>query len=295
VVAPDLPVAPPRPPRAKRDPVVVQTVLIALVVLVGLVKISVATSHPDEVALRPALVGAASSTARKQQTARAELTLLGDGKQIERADFQIDFAHRLGLAEMEFGDAAVGAGLPRHLTLVGRDADAWVKVPDERLSLNAGKAWIAVTGAGPVGGVTPGITSDPTQLLDSVGAGEAEPVETGREDVRGVATVKYHLELSVEEVLAQMPDELRDQGARVFAAAGAGTLRYDVWLDHAGLPRRIRNDIDTNIGSMSVVVEMFDYGRPVDITVPSEAESRTVPTITDALRVVGLPGAGLMG
>jgi hypothetical protein len=292
----DLPVAPPRPARTRRDPVAVQAILIVLVVLTGLLKISVATSHPGEVTLRPALVAAAPDAARRQRTARGELTVTAGGQRIEVGDFQLDFRHSLASADFDLGAAAAGLGIARHLTVVSRGEDGWIRVPDERLSLNDGKRWVAVKGdATAPGGLTPDVTSDPTSLLDQLSAGGATPVETGSEDVRGVATVTYHLDVRVEDVVAQLPDDLRRQASQVFAAVNVDTLGYDVWIDHAGLPRRVENDIDTPGGSVSVVFELFDYGRPVDITIPADADSRTVPALGDALRVVGLSTAGLAG
>jgi hypothetical protein len=294
----DLPVAPPRPARSRPDGVALQAFAIVLVILAGLVKISVAYSRPREVALTPALVAAAPRAARTQRSARAELTIsvaVSGQTASERGQFQLDFEHSLASADFDLR-TSYGSGDPRHLVVVTRDEDAWLRVPDGRLSLNEGKPWVAVKGDGTSAGtLTPGVTSDPTGVLDRLTAGGATPVETGREDVRGVPTVKYHVDISVADALAQLPDELRRKAVGAFGDAGVDTLGYDVWIDHAGLPRRVRNDIDMSGGSVSVVIELFDYGRPVAITVPADTESRTVPTLADAVRVAGLPTAGLTG
>jgi hypothetical protein len=53
----------------------------------------------------------------------------------------------------------------------------------------------------------------------------------------------------------------------------------DVWLDPAGLPRRVDAGMEEllgmsdGVGSATMTVELFGYGRPVEVVPPPEEET----------------------
>ena len=57
-------------------------------------------------------------------------------------------------------------------------------------------------------------------------------------------------------------------------------MPVDVWIDGDGLPRRMTVDMGATFGSASagedagatMTIELFDYGQPVDIEIPSADE-----------------------
>ncbi|MDQ1711686.1 MAG: hypothetical protein QOE45_1136 [Frankiaceae bacterium] len=297
MVAPDLPVAPRREPR-RLNGVAVQALAIVLLLVAGLVRVAVVRhDNGAAVTLRPALVGAAPAAARKQRTARGELTItLNAARTVtERGTGEFDFANSRSAFDFDLGEVVASTGAPRNLSMVSDATRLWVHVPASRTSLNGGKPWVVVDAPLKAAGITPDVTSDPSKILDRLTLAGGTAVEVGREDVRGVPTVKYHFEVPVEPLFAQLAPTFRDRAVEVFKDAGIETLGYDVWLDRDGLPRKISNELALGPLTATTTFELFDYGRPVTITVPSDAETRSAPSLGDAMRIVGLPTAGLTG
>ena len=126
---------------------------------------------------------------------------------------------------------------------------------------------------------------DFTQTLESLRGVTGEPEAVGQEDVRGVETTHYEATMNLAEALDQAPAEQREQLEAAFEQLGGGKeladveLPVDVWIDADNLPRRLRMDMGamfaaagTGDGEMSMTMEMFDYGEPVEIDVPSAEE-----------------------
>ena len=115
--------------------------------------------------------------------------------------------------------------------------------------------------------------NDPLWPLDALfGAGD-NAVEVGPEEVRGVPTVRCRLTVDLGRADAALP-------AGVSVPAGPyrslSRLPAEVWLDAAGLARRIavNTDSDTRPPSESVwsLVELWDFGVPVEISPPGADE-----------------------
>jgi hypothetical protein len=71
-------------------------------------------------------------------------------------------------------------------------------------------------------------------------------------------------------------------------------MDVDVWIDAEGLPRRQSMDIGSAFGSLglgdssvTMTIEYFDFGDPVDIQVPSPDEVTPFGDLTDAFREAG--------
>ena len=141
---------------------------------------------------------------------------------------------------------------------------------------------------------------DFTQTLESLrGVGE-EPEVVGQEEVRGVETTHYRASMNLAQALEEAPADQREQLEAAFeqmgGAGGALDIDFpvDVWIDEDDLPRRMRMEMGSLFAAaglgdatMTMTMEFFDYGEPVDIEVPSADE---VTPMKDAF---GDLGAGL--
>jgi hypothetical protein len=111
-------------------------------------------------------------------------------------------------------------------------------------------------------------TGDPSSMLRVLS--QARVVhQDGTENVRGVPTTRY-------SVTATMGELLRAEGltsAIDLSKQPAGTadqqIHFVVSVDKQGLPRRLV--MSTNLagmGSMDMTMDMFDFGAPVEVSVP---------------------------
>ena len=114
-------------------------------------------------------------------------------------------------------------------------------------------------------------TGDPTSVLRVLS--QAQVVhQDGTETVRGVPTTRY----SVTGTMGQL---LRAEGltgavdmSKQPAGAANQQIHFVVSVDKQGLPRRLVMSTDlAGMGSMSMTMDMFDFGAPVHVVVPPKS------------------------
>ncbi|MCS7006192.1 MAG: hypothetical protein RMM28_03400 [Thermoleophilia bacterium] len=137
-------------------------------------------------------------------------------------------------------------GADSRFELVSIGATTYVRYQGELIGeLPAGKVWVKVpTEAGPLDEFRP------DAILGTLRQASGETERVGREDVRGVETVRYRVMVTCA-------------GARL---ACDGVVPVDVWIDDGGLLRRIQIDDDIGEGT----IEFFDFGAEVEIEAPPD-------------------------
>ncbi len=141
---------------------------------------------------------------------------------------------------------------------------------------------------------------DFTQTLESLRGVSGEPEVVGQEEVRGVETTHYRASMNLAEALEQAPAGQREQLEAAFEQMGGADevdLPVDVWIDEDDLPRRLRIEMGSLFaaaglgdGTMTMTMELFGYGEPVEIEVPPADE---VTPLAEALGGLGgLQGGG---
>jgi len=109
---------------------------------------------------------------------------------------------------------------------------------------------------------------DPTAMLRMLSRVQAVQ-QDGTEDVRGVHTTRYSVD-------ATMLDMMRAEGLgsavdsmKMPPGFATSHIHIVVSVDKAGVPRRMRMSMDlAGQGSMTMSMDLFDFGAPVDVTVP---------------------------
>jgi hypothetical protein len=113
-------------------------------------------------------------------------------------------------------------------------------------------------------------------ILEELG-GEVD--DLGREEVRGVDTQHLRTQLRLADLLEQADPERRDRIEQQFGERGLdasaldGPSTVEAWIDDDGRVRRMRLTMELQQGGETATLvqtmEMFDFGEPVDIEVPS--------------------------
>lgn len=132
----------------------------------------------------------------------------------------------------------------------------------------------------------------PANFLDSLG-GIAALEEIGREDLLGAATTHYHGTLDLVAAADLAAAQGADLSTLPLDLANAGPLPFDAWVDDAGRVRRLDVAIDSGtfadlpgVGSVGMTFELFGFGEPVHIDLPSSGD---VTDISDGLTSL-IPG-----
>jgi hypothetical protein len=114
------------------------------------------------------------------------------------------------------------------------------------------------------------ISADPTASLAYIKAVSDDVEEVGTADVRGTPTTHYRFVVSAERLLEQIGKERRAQMKTYFDQIGIDQIPYEAWLDEQNRPRRTMFAMvseDKGL-DMTTTMELYDYGQPVEITVP---------------------------
>jgi hypothetical protein len=160
-------------------------------------------------------------------------------------------------------------------------------------------SWLSMSPDEVAGGGGLGVgSSDPTSLLESLRGVAGEPEVVGQEDVRGVETTHYRATMSLAEALEEVPEGERAKVEAALEQVGElddAAVPVDIWIDGDDLPRRMRLDMGAALGaltgsegSMTMTLELFDYGEPVDIEVPSPDEVTPFSEVMGGLGDFGL-------
>jgi hypothetical protein len=140
---------------------------------------------------------------------------------------------------------------PRHIRKASRP---WVKIPADYFFEQMGALKLL----------------DLSRILDLLKVGTFHA--TGREDVRGVPTQRYRGTLDFTQFIkAFLPP---DEWAKFTATSHRG-IRVAVWVDGKGLLRKVAYNVPAlTAGSPAAraTFELYDLGRPVDISPPPAEE-----------------------
>lgn len=160
--------------------------------------------------------------------------------------------------------------------------------------LGAGRKWLRIDAVkvGEAAGIDvsaltqPG--QDPTQALRQLKAVGADVEKIGREDVRGVETMRYRATVDLRRYPALAPAAeraaAREATERLIEVTGASTLPVDVWIGTDDRVRRVTQKLSLKgPGGPSTIVQRFElyaFGTKVDIKIPPPSQVTDVTDLT---------------
>lgn len=180
------------------------------------------------------------------------------------------------------------------MSIVSEDDKAYLRFPllDSQLG---GKKWVLLDAkalsSGAANGFDPKLLeqfSDPTQILDLLGKISGQLENLGQEDVRGESTTHYRAVIDVAKVATLLQDALGAQAGatpldfsklveQLKGESGLSEIPLELWLGSDSLPRRIAVELQMggqgDEGSLSLAMDMFDWGQPIDVDVPDASET----------------------
>lgn len=109
---------------------------------------------------------------------------------------------------------------------------------------------------------------DPGQSLGLLRAA-AQVEEVGPDSVEGVPATEHRATVDLRHAALLTTDTAVREQYRAMVRAGVRSLRFELWLDSDGLPRRLHVDVPATQGLFSVTGVFRRWGEPVDIQAPT--------------------------
>lgn len=253
-------------------------VLTALLLLAGLVSAVVVDRRADDDVSIAALQRAA---ARVEDARSLHLEMDAD---FGGGGFGMvaDIDNVTGRARMSFGERG------GHQTEALYDgARLYFRVPDPQRANTGGKPCVVVDA--PADGATVPAPGDGTAMLEHLAGATGEVGALGAEDLDGVATQKYRVDVDVAEVVDRLPAGQRQGAAGLSGMTGLATIPYEVWLDEDDVVRQVRVVFEFGDVRATSTARFDPSDEPVVVEVPPAGACATAP---DAAAVFPMLGVG---
>lgn len=178
----------------------------------------------------------------------------------EKVSVELDLASVLARAATSTPGASVPIGIDATMRVIVDGTSVYLQVPMLQ-GPGGATGWLSLT-PGDLGDVGQSLgvevdVFDPSKVLEVLREVTEEMEVVGPAVVRGIATTHVRAAISATSPPADV---------------------VDVWIDGDGLVRRIQMVADgipgagADSGGEVVTIELFDYGEPVEITVPAASE-----------------------
>jgi hypothetical protein len=199
---------------------------------------------------------------------------------------ELDQEHRRTHITTDMTGTGAGDEASTSIEMIVDGSTLYLKADILSMLAEGDKPWLRVDGSALPDGGAELPTTGPTDpnallsLLEEVGDG----VETvGKEDVRGVSTTHVRTELVVAKALDRAPAAKRKALERQLEQmnvdlADLDPIPVEAWIDADGYLRKFTMELDMALpgaGSdtkATMTMEMFDFDKPVDITLPPDSE-----------------------
>ena len=246
------------------------------------------------VALSTITASAAAVARARTVTATTSMTtsLPGDGPDLEvRSRTSID--NEAGIGRYTFTFTGLPTAATDEVEGVFTASRMYLRLPVSARPRAGGKLWTATPVPSDVdnGASTPMRTGE--ELLEHLAGAEGDVEVVGREDLDGVDTTHYRVDLDLTELRertrrsqerqeARAPEHLRPLPRADISITAAPA---DVWLDDEGRPVRVRTVTTMKIdgrASVTTTDGRFAYDQPVEVFEPPADQVHEVATVAEA-------------
>lgn len=226
-------------------------------------------------------VRAASAQIASHDSVAFEMTIAMEG--VAGLDLDVTSA---GAYDIEGGQMQMTLDvLGQEVEAVSDGSTVYLKMP------MLGDSWYAQEADTSAQGALAAIGEDPTRVLEWLTATGDDVEDLGEEDVRGETARHYRATFDMRAAASELDEEHHEQLEKAIELLGQDTLDVDIWVNGDGLPVRLEYDMsfaDSELGelqdaSMSFVMEYFDWGEPVSVTLPDPDEVESLEGLLGGL------------
>ena len=211
-------------------------------------------------------VRAAGANTADSKSVAFDMTITMDGVGALDLDVTSQGAYDIESGEMRMTMDLLG----QKVEAVGDGSTVYLKMP------MLGDAWYSQEADTSATGAIASVAEDPTKVLEWLTATGDDVDDLGDDQVRGETARHYRTTLDLRRAASELDGEQRDQLEKALELFGEDTLDVDLWVNADGLPARLEYDMtfaNSEVGqlkgaSMSFVMEYFDWGQPVTVTLP---------------------------
>ena len=270
--------------------------------------VRVEVGDPGETA--PAVLAHASETTGAVETGRLRMTYrINMSGQDESSDGTLavegSFAEQGRLVELTVDMSGLTAGTSGPnpeggvMSEMVDGTTVYMKINAAQSLPGFGAGWMKFDATGSAGGSIGfggGLASGPSGIIESLKGAGADVVESGTDTIDGVDVTVYEGTIDpLAAAAAASPDKADEVQQAIDELGMTGSMPFTAWVDGEGMVRRLELDLHMSAGGtaarMQMVLELYDFGAPVTITVPSADE------VTDlgAMLGFGTDGEGMFG
>ncbi len=229
----------------------------------------------------------AATETQSAKTARMAFTMGGMAQVGEiDAEGEVDFAANRGTMEMSM-PAVEGRSLGE-IEMVYDGLVLYMKFPPAMAEEFGDKPWVKMD-TGQMMRESTGVdmsslaqgSGNPSDALAYLrGAGTATE-EIGTETLRGEETTHYRTTIDAEAMIEGADESAREEARKLAEILGDQSIPADVWLDEEGRMRKMSYSVDPSKMKLSEPIpdemagarleftfELYDFGTPVDVTIP---------------------------
>jgi len=253
-----------------------------------------------------ALVQSAGAATSDTSTAKMAVTIKSASGELANGitvDGAFDFEHRRGLMMMDpsqFG--APGVGKIEIIFDYSSGLVMYMKFPPAMASQLGNKPWLKMDVASlmrqsgsnvDIDSLLQGQSNNPTSGLAVLQS--ADRVDRiGPEQVRGVDTTHYRVEVNIQKAVDDAPADLREELTQLQKMVGGGPMGADVWIDGDNHVRRFSMVLNSSalgganpaavLGQLTISYDLYDFGAPVATAVPPADQVTNFQDVLNGLR-----------
>src|SRR3954447_13393320 len=220
-------------------------------------------------------VRAAVSTTTQQPSSRMTMAMKTDAGAIKvemAGEGVFDYAKKLGTMSMTI------PGSGQKVEAIMTPDTMYMKIPSQ------GSSYYSLP-MKELGGTQLG-ASDPASSLQVLTGLSDDVQSVGKEDVRGEETTHYRGTYDLKRAVTKL-NGLPRQAIQKLIDSGSNTVvPFDAYVDSDGRLRKLVENTTTKVSSVqahsTVTIELYDFGTPVDVTVPTDVKDGSM--FLDALK-----------